>query len=182
MSGAQPHGDRGIVERRADDAGPAGGADGVCDPYLSPANVMVLVVRDDGRILAVRHNEKSRTSANQVTVVGGKLEAGEFLDEGALRELTEDTGVHVAPDDLEFCQLVHYLDTDGVRVIGAVFTAQRWQGVPVNAEPHKHDGILWIDPGNPPRDCHPYTREVLESFTAGRLFTTITVSADGGAA
>lgn len=152
------------------------------DPYTSPVNVMVLLVRDDGRVLAVRHNATSKTSPNQVTVVGGKLEAGEFVHQGALRELAEETDVRVASEDLEFCQLVHYLDTDGVRVIGAVFTAQRWQGVPVNAEPHKHDGILWIDPGNPPRDCHPYTREVLESFTAGRLYTTITVSADGGAA
>lgn len=57
--------------------------------YLSPSNVMVLLQRDDGRILTVRHNETSKTSPNQITVVGGKLEDGEFLDEGALRELAE---------------------------------------------------------------------------------------------
>ena len=150
--------------------------------YLSPSNVMVLLQRDDGRILTVRHNETSKTSPNQITVVGGKLEDGEFLDEGALRELAEETGVHVAAEELEFCQLVHYLDTDGVRVIGAVFTAQRWQGEPRNAEPRKHDGILWIDPRNPPSDCHPYTRKVLENFSAGRLYSTITIAASEGAA
>ncbi|MFE9601478.1 NUDIX domain-containing protein [Streptomyces hokutonensis] len=150
------------------------------DPYLSPSNVMVLVVRGDGRILAVRHNAASKTSANQVTVVGGKLEAGEFLDEGALRELAEETGIHVAAGDLDFGQLVHYLDADGVRVIGAVFTTYRWQGEPHNAEPHKHDQILWVDPGHPPSDCHPYTRQVLENFRAGRRYGTITVPASGG--
>ncbi|ELS55798.1 NUDIX domain-containing protein [Streptomyces viridochromogenes] len=148
--------------------------------YLSPANVMVLVQRDDGRVLAVRHNETSKTSPNQVTVVGGKLEEGEFVHEGALRELTEETGVHVAAEDLEFCQLAHYKGPDGMRVIGTVFTAQRWRGEPRNAEPGKHDAILWIDPGSPPPDCHPYTREVLASFTAGRLYTTLTVPAGGG--
>ena len=102
------------------------------------------------------------------------------MAEGALRELVEETGVRVAPEDLEFCQLVHYAGPDGVRVIGTVFTAQRWQGEAHNAEPDKHDAILWIDPGNPPPDCHPYTREVLESFTAGRRYTTLTVPTSGG--
>ncbi|MFD0441245.1 NUDIX domain-containing protein [Streptomyces chartreusis] len=151
------------------------------DLYMSPVNVIVLLVRDDGRVLAVRHNATSTTSPNQVTVVGGKLEAGEFVHEGALRELAEETGVRVAPEDLEFCQLVHYEGPDGVRVIGTVFTAQRWPGEAHNAEPGKHDAVLWIDPGNPPPDCHPYTREVLESFTAGRLYATLTVTARGGA-
>ncbi|MEU6349642.1 NUDIX domain-containing protein [Streptomyces sp. NPDC047072] len=150
------------------------------DLYLSPVNVIVVLVRDDGRVLAVRHNAASTTSPRQVTVVGGKLEAGEFVDEGALRELAEETGVRVAPEDLEFCQLMHYEGPDGVRVIGAVFTAQRWQGEAHNAEPDKHDAIVWIDPGNPPPDCHAYTREVLTSFTAGRRYTTLSVPAGGG--
>ncbi|CAM5365983.1 NUDIX domain-containing protein [Streptomyces viridochromogenes] len=150
------------------------------DPYTSPVNVMVLLVRDDGRVLAVRHNATSKTSPNQVTVVGGKLEAGEFVHQGALRELAEETGVRVASEDLEFCQLVHYEGPDGVRVIGTVFTAQRWQGEAYNAEPGKHDAVLWIDPGSPPPDCHPYTQQVLESYTAGRLYTTLTVTPSGG--
>ncbi|TLS44461.1 NUDIX domain-containing protein [Streptomyces montanus] len=140
---------------------------------------MVLLQRGDGRILAVRHNDKSKTSANQVTVIGGKLEEDEFLDEGALRELHEETGVRVAASDLEICQTVHYRGPDGVRVIGAVFTAQRWQGEPRNAETDKHEAILWIDPGNPPTDCHPYTRKVLANFMAGHLHGNITVAASG---
>ncbi|MEU0108292.1 NUDIX domain-containing protein [Streptomyces sp. NPDC006251] len=150
--------------------------------YLSPVHVMVLLQRDDGRILAVRHNSTSTTSPDQVTVIGGKLDDGEFLDEGALRELHEETGARVDPDDLEFCQTVHYRGPDNLRVIGVVFTAQRWQGNPYNAEPGKHSALLWIDPGNPPADCHPYTRRVLENFMAGRLFGRITVPASGGGA
>ncbi len=33
---------------------------------------------------------------------------------------------------------------------------------------------------NPPGGCHPYKREVLESFSAGRRYTALTVSASGG--
>ncbi|MFM9462727.1 NUDIX domain-containing protein [Streptomyces scabiei] len=150
--------------------------------YLSPANAMVLLQREDGRILAVRHNDTSATCPGQVTVIGGKLENGEFLDEGAVRELYEETGIRVAARDLEICQTVHYLGPNGMRVIGVVFTAQRWVGEPHNAEPDKHKAILWIDPGNPPSDCHPYTREVLANFMTGRLYGNITVTASGGGA
>ncbi|MFJ8018742.1 NUDIX domain-containing protein [Streptomyces sp. NPDC096311] len=148
---------------------------------MSPAIVMVLLQRDDGRVLAVRHNNRSAYCSNQVTVIGGKLENGEFLDEGAARELHEETGVRAAVEDLEICQTVHYCDPDQVRVIGVVFTAQRWRGEPYNAEPDKHDSVLWIEPGNPPADCHPCTRAVLENFVAGRLYGNITVPASGGA-
>jgi 8-oxo-dGTP diphosphatase len=154
----------------------------VREHYLSPVHVIVLLQREDGRILAVRNNDNSTASPRQVTVVGGKLDGDEFLDEAAVRELYEETGVQVASEDLEFCQTVHYRGPDGLRVIGVVFTARRWQGEPCNAEPLKHEAILWIDPGNPPADCHPYTREVLANFVAGRLYGTITVPANGGAA
>ncbi|MFE5302008.1 NUDIX domain-containing protein [Streptomyces sp. NPDC056632] len=39
-----------------------------------------------------------------LTVVGGRLEADEFFDEGAARELAEETGILIAPPRLEFCQ------------------------------------------------------------------------------
>lgn len=148
--------------------------------YLSLVNGIVLLVRGDGRVLAVRHNSAPENSPKQVILAGGKLEADEFVDERALRELAEETCVHVAPEDLEFCQLMHDKDANGVRVIGTVFTTRRWQGEAHYAETGKHDAILWIDPASPPPDCRPYARAVLASFNAGRLYTTLTVSAGGG--
>lgn len=142
---------------------------------------MVLLPPDDGRILAVRHNDTSETCPDQVTVIGGKLENGE-PSTSAAREPYEETAVRIAAQDLEICQTVHYLGPDGARVIGVVFTAQQWHGEPRDAELDKHKAILWIDPGNPPTDCHPYTREVLANFMAGRLYRNPTVTASGGGA
>jgi ADP-ribose pyrophosphatase YjhB (NUDIX family) len=147
----------------------------------SVTNVVVLLLRDDGRVLTVRHSDASPTAPGQFTVIGGKREGGEFLDEGALRELREGAGVRVAREDLLFCQLADYRGPDDEWVIGAVFTAQRWQGEPCNAEPDKHTHLAWIDPGRPPSDCHPYTVAVLRRFVAGELYGAITASTSGGA-
>ncbi|MGW7329163.1 NUDIX domain-containing protein [Streptomyces sp. NPDC054840] len=94
---------------------------------------MILLQRPaDGRILTVRHQATSWHSPEMLTVVGGRLEEGEFLDEGAARELAEEVGIHISPDRLRFCQLLHFHAADGERVIGA-FSVREWDGTRTTA-------------------------------------------------
>ncbi|MEV6730641.1 NUDIX domain-containing protein [Streptomyces sp. NPDC051364] len=142
--------------------------------HRSIGNVMVLLQRPgDGRVLTVRHRETSWHSPGMLTVVGGRLEEGEFLDEGAARELAEEVGIHLAPDRLRFCQLPHFHAADGERVIGAVFTVREWEGTPYNREPQTHSELVWVDPAAPPPDCHPFTHEVLTRFVTGQLYANV---------
>ncbi|MCM2431039.1 NUDIX domain-containing protein [Streptomyces sp. RKAG337] len=147
------------------------------DVYRSIANVMVLLQRGDGRVLAVRHGPDSAHSPGLLTVVGGRLEADEFLDVGAARELFEEVGISANP--LQFCQLVHFFTPDGELVIGAAFTTRQWEGEPYNAEPHKHTELVWVEPASPPGDCHPFTREVLLNFAARRPYANIVAPRQG---
>ncbi|MFJ1954575.1 NUDIX domain-containing protein [Streptomyces microflavus] len=120
--------------------------------HRSIGNVMVLLQRPaDGRILTVRH--QATHSPGMLTVVGGRLEDGEFLDEGAARELAEEVGIHISPDRLRLCQLLHFHAADGERVIGAAFTVREWEGTPYNRELGRHTELVWVDPA----DCHPFT-------------------------
>ncbi|MER8197652.1 NUDIX domain-containing protein [Streptomyces microflavus] len=142
--------------------------------HRSIGHVMVLLLHPaDGRVLTVRHQPRSWHSPGLLTVVGGCLEAGEFFDEGAARELAEETGIVVSPEQLEFCQLVHLHAADGERVTGVVFLARQWEGEPYNREPDTHSELVWADPGSPPEDCHPFTREVLAHFAAGLRYANV---------
>ncbi|MDJ0381803.1 NUDIX domain-containing protein [Streptomyces sp. G-G2] len=142
--------------------------------HRSIGNVMVLLQRRyDGRVLTVRHQATSWHSPGMLTVVGGRLEEGEFLDEGAARELAEEAGIQVAPDRLRFCQLPHFHAADGERVIGAVLTLRDWEGTPYNREPETHSELVWVDPAAPPPDCHPFTHEVLTHFATDQLYANV---------
>ncbi|MFD3662836.1 NUDIX domain-containing protein [Streptomyces sp. NPDC058659] len=142
--------------------------------HRSIGNVMVLLQHPgDGRILTVRHQATSWHSPGMLTVVGGRLEDGEFLDEGAVRELAEEVGIHISPDRLGFCQLLHFHAADGERVIGAAFTVREWEGTPYNREPGTHTELVWVDPAAPPADCHPFTHAVLTHFATGRLYANV---------
>ncbi|MFD4688989.1 NUDIX domain-containing protein [Streptomyces sp. NPDC058463] len=143
--------------------------------HRSIAHVMVLLRRPgDGRVLTVRHQAASWHSPGMLSVIGGRLEDGEFLNEGASRELAEEVGIPVPPDYLRFCQLTHFHSADGERVIGAVFMVEDWEGTPYNREPDTHSELVWVDPAAPPPDCHPFTHAVLDRFSAGRSYGNIT--------
>ncbi|GAA3083284.1 hypothetical protein GCM10020000_81750 [Streptomyces olivoverticillatus] len=137
-------------------------------------NVLVLLQRwNDGRVLAVRRDASCAHAPGMLTAVGGHLHDGEFPDRATVRKAYEEVGVRVTASDLEFCQLVAYLGPGGWLQTGMAFTARRWQGEPSRRDP-SHTGLVWVDPGNPPPDCHPYTCTVLQRFAAGCLYTNIT--------
>nr|WP_284252596.1 NUDIX domain-containing protein [Litorihabitans aurantiacus] len=72
------------------------GADGV--PFRHAARVLLLDA--SGRILLVRAHDADDPSRTWWFTVGGGLEPGEGEREAAAREVLEETGLRIAPDDL----------------------------------------------------------------------------------
>ena len=60
----------------------------------------VLVIDDLGRVLLVRGEDPGRPGSRYWFTVGGGLEPGEREADAAVRELLEETGLRVTPDDL----------------------------------------------------------------------------------
>ncbi|MFJ9770606.1 NUDIX domain-containing protein [Kitasatospora sp. NPDC101157] len=74
------------------------------------------------------------------TIPGGKVEEGERLDEAATRELREETGLVVAPEELRLVRTIQDKagwDSKGP-ILLSVFAATSWQGELTNTGPDKH--------------------------------------------
>jgi 8-oxo-dGTP diphosphatase len=147
-------------------------------PYTSVVDVLVLLYRQDGRVLLLRRAEPEYQG--QLTIVGGHLEDREWCDEGACREVREEVGVLVEPENLELSCTAHLLAPSGQRRLALLFTTQSWTGEPRNCEPHRHTALVWADPGEPPADVHPFTRELLQHFVTGSPRANIDTAADEG--
>ena len=129
-----------------------------------------LILTREGKVLLLRR-ANTGIADGFWSVPGGSLDDGETLPAAATREAREETGVTIDPGDLAFAHLCHHADPDGLARIGVFFTARRWAGEPVNAEPHLCSELAWHDLDDLPGDTVSYIRAALLGYRKGTTFS-----------
>lgn len=124
-------------------------------PYTVFVDVMMILERDGHVLLAERANTGYADGA--LNLPSGKLEPDEDVVAAAVRETFEEVGIHVDRDDVRAVHVMHHRGPEGNTRIGWFFAAQRWEGEPYNAEPHKCAGLLWAPIDALPAHTWPYT-------------------------
>lgn len=93
-----------------------------------------VIIRRRNAVLAVSR----KTDSADFGLPGGKIDPGETAEEGACREVFEETGVVLDPSDLRLV----YQAAAGKHVC-ACYVADRWSGTPRSVEA----GVVrWLDP------------------------------------
>jgi 8-oxo-dGTP diphosphatase len=100
------------------------------------------------------------------------MEQGESIVQAAVRETFEETGITVDPAALRHVLSIHQRNPGtGHARIGFAFEPRRWDGEPVNAEPHKHSALVWADLAHLPPDTVGYATAVITAVERGLTFT-----------
>jgi 8-oxo-dGTP diphosphatase len=138
--------------------------------YASIVDVHV-ILRRRGRVLLLRRAGDVYASG-QLCLPSGHLEEGESIPRAAARETFEETSIALDPAELRHVLSIHQRNPgDGNARIGFAFEPRRWDGEPVNAEPHKHSGLVWADPAALPPDTVGYAAAVITAVERGLTFT-----------
>ena len=127
-----------------------------------------LVLIEEGRVLMLRRSNTGYMDG-WFSLPAGHLDGGETVREATAREAAEETGLTMAPEDLEFVHLIHRL-SNGERM-SFFFTPSRWSGTPENREPHKHDIVDWVHLDALPEKTIPYIRAALTAIRAGERYS-----------
>jgi 8-oxo-dGTP pyrophosphatase MutT (NUDIX family) len=124
--------------------------------YRSVIDVMLLLVRDDTVLLALRAG--TGFADGWWNLPSGKLEDGEDVVAALCREAREEVGLHLDRGSLLLDSTVHFRNEYGEGRLGLFFRPTRWEGEPVNAEPDKCADIRWFPFEKLPENTYPYTR------------------------
>lgn len=76
---------------------------------------------------------------------GGKLEEGETISEGIVREITEESGVHVTESDLEKVAINEFFFKDGKHLEVHIFFIRNWTGEPNETEEMRPQWFLYTE-------------------------------------
>jgi len=135
-------------------------------PYI------VVILRDGKKVLLIKRCN-TNFSCGLYALPGGGVDGDETITAATIREAYEELGVKIDQKDLKFVHVYHA--KPGVagqsEYINFFFEAIKWEGEPVNMEPHKCEEMVWFDLDALPENIIPAHRHALEMIEKNIVFS-----------
>jgi 8-oxo-dGTP pyrophosphatase MutT (NUDIX family) len=138
---------------------------GTATPYIAS----YIILRDGNNVAFVLRSD-TKWMDGYYGLPSGKVEAEETFIAAAVREGKEEVGIDIEPTHMRHVLTMHRHSEDSTWV-DIFFEVDEWSGEVVNAEPHKHSELAWLDLDSLPENVIPSVRFALEQIKAGVHYT-----------
>jgi ADP-ribose pyrophosphatase len=125
------------------------------------AGVGVLLADELGRVLLTLR--KLPPEADCWSILGGKLDFLEALEECAIREAYEEAGVEIAIERL-LCVTDHRLPSEGQHWVSPAFLGRIVSGEARNCEPDKTQQVAWFPLDQLPPNLTMTARNAVQAY------------------
>ena len=127
-----------------------------------------MLIRDGKILLLLRAN--TGFEDGNYGLPAGHLDGGETAREGAAREMREEIGITVRPEDLEVVHVMHRKAARDER-IDFFMTARSYEGEIRNCEPEKCASLDWFPLDSLPSNMIDYIRVAIEEVRNNRFYS-----------
>lgn len=137
---------------------------------IVPASYLVLF--QGSKVLLLRRYNTGYEDGNY-SVAAGHLESGETFTQCLIREVEEEIGIALSPEEVEMVHAMHRNSgtvNNGNRM-DMFFVARKWKGDIENKEPDKCDDVSWFDLDDLPENIIPYIRHALKCIRQGECYS-----------
>ena len=120
-----------------------------------------LFLIEDNKILLQRRFQTGFEDG-KYGVPSGHLDGNETAREGCAREIKEEIGIDIEPDNLEMVHVMHRKSDD--ERIDFFMTTKSYTGEVTNCEPHKCDDLKWFELDSLPDNIVDYVKIAIENY------------------
>lgn len=137
------------------------------DRFHLVAAVSVLLIKNNKIFLLKRIN--TGWGDDKYCLIGGHLNGEETATQAAVREIAEEAGVKVNPEDLKFVNVSHLI-TNSER-IHLSFAVTKWKGEPKNNEPDKASEAGWFFINKLPKDILSISKSTINWYRDNIIYS-----------
>jgi 8-oxo-dGTP diphosphatase len=97
------------------------------------------------------------------SLIAGHINGNESVSDAMIREAVEEAGIEITKKDIKPATVIHRKSKDS-EYMDFFFVCNRWNGEPVNKEPHRSDGLSWFPIGKLPANLLPFIKQAIENY------------------
>lgn len=128
------------------------------------------IVKQAEKILFLLRNN-SKFFSGYYGLVGGKVDVGESVVSALIREVKEEIGIIIIPQDVVLAHCLSCNNERSVEFIALTFMINNWQGEIINCESDKHTELAWFSYETLPSNIIPRHRHIITMVQQGLLYS-----------